>query len=109
MISRYRFSILTSPPFSFFTCPWCCSVSKAACRKAIISTLSNLQELCAEDEGLEKALREAVVVPDGGGELALISDLFDPAVDELQGLLAPEAFPTSEFSTPAVGFFLFVC
>ena len=65
--------------------------------------LSNLQDLCKEDPGLEAALRESQIVTDGVGEPARISDLFDPAVDELPGLLGPEAFPAEAFSTSAVG------
>ena len=84
------------------------SAPEAACREAIVSTLSNLQELCAEDKDLEEALRYAEVVPDGAGEPARISDLFDPAVVELPGLLAPEAFPAPEFCKPAVRLF-YVC
>lgn len=67
-----------------------------------MSVLSNLQDLCKEDPNLEAALRGAQIVADGGGELAQISNLFDPAVDELPGLLGPEAFPAEAFCTPAV-------
>lgn len=67
-----------------------------------MSVLSNLQDLCKEDPSLEAALREAPIVIDGGGEPARISDLFDPAVDELPGLLGPEAFPAEAFCTSAV-------
>lgn len=58
--------------------------------------------MCEEDDSLEEALRGAQLVTDGGGEPARISDLFDPAVDELQGLLAPEAFPAPGLCTRPV-------
>ena len=67
-----------------------------------MSVLSNLQDLCKEDPGLEAALRESQIVADGAGEAARISDLFDPGVDELLGLLGPEAFPAEAFCTSAV-------
>lgn len=67
-----------------------------------MSVLSNLQDLCKEDPSLEAALREAQIVTDGAGEPARISDLFDPGVDELPGLLAPAAFPAEAFCTSAV-------
>lgn len=73
-----------------------------ASQAAIVSVLSNLQELCEEDPSLEAALRGAQIVTDGGGEPAQVSDLFDPAIDELLGLLGPEAFPSQAFCTPAV-------
>lgn len=76
-----------------------------ASQAATVTVLSNLQELCAEDPGLEAALRASQVVTDGGGEPAQISDLFDPAVDELRSLLGPEAFPSKDFCIPAVSFF----
>ncbi|CAM9895808.1 unnamed protein product, partial [Ectocarpus sp. 8 AP-2014] len=72
-----------------------------ASQAATITVLSNLQELCAEDPGLEAALQASQVVSDGGGEPAQISDLFDPAVDELRSLLGPEAFPSKDFCIPA--------
>lgn len=86
---------------------WCRSCPGAS-QAAVVSVLSNLQDLCAEDPSLEAALREAQIVIDGGGEPAQVSDLFDPAVDELLGLLGPEAFPAEAFCTPAVRFG-FVC
>lgn len=64
--------------------------------------LTNLEELCEEDEGLAKALRCAEVVADAGGQPARIADLFDPNVEGLKGLLAPEAFPAAAFCTPPV-------
>lgn len=67
-----------------------------------MQVLSNLQELCKEDPSLEAAMRNAQIVTDGGGEPAQVSDLFDPAVDELLGLLGPDAFPSEDFCTPAV-------
>ncbi|CAM9346370.1 unnamed protein product, partial [Hapterophycus canaliculatus] len=72
-----------------------------ASQAAIVSVLSNLQELCEEDPSLEAALRDAQIVTDGTGEPAQVSDLFDPAIDELLGLLGPEAFPSQAFCTPA--------
>lgn len=71
-------------------------------QRAITSLLTNLEELCEEDEALEEALRSAEVVLDGAGEPACVSDLFDPTIDGLRGLLAPEAFPAQAFCTPAV-------
>lgn len=67
-----------------------------------MSILTNLEELSEEDGKLEEALRSAEVIADGAGEPARISDLFDPTVEGLKGLLAPEAFPASPFCTPAV-------
>lgn len=76
-----------------------------ACQNALVSVLSNLDELCADDSGLAEALRHAEVVTDGGGEAARISDLFDPAVSELKVLLSPEAFPAEIFCTGPVRVF----
>lgn len=67
-----------------------------------MSVLSNLEDLCGEDSGLEVALRGAQIVTDGTGKPAQISELFDPAVGELSGLLGPEAFPARIFCSSAV-------
>lgn len=74
----------------------------AAARTAVVSVLSNLQELLEEDESLEEALCYAEVVTDGYGQPALISDLYDPNVDGLRGLLSPDMFPADAFCTPPV-------
>lgn len=87
---------------SLFDFVVCTGRFPGASQEAIVSVLSNLQDLCKEDPSLEAALREAPIVTDGGGEPAQISDLFDPAVDELPGLLGPEAFPADVFCTSAV-------
>ena len=72
--------------------------------------MSNLEDLCDEDNGLEAALRGAQIVTDGAGKPAQISELFDPAVGELSGLLGPEAFPADVFCSSAVRlYFVFLC
>lgn len=82
-----------------------------ASQAAIVSVLSNLEDLCDEDNGLEAALRCTQIVTDGTGKPAQISELFDPAVSELAGLLGPEAFPASVFCLSAVRLhcFAFLC
>lgn len=75
-----------------------------------MSVLSNLEDLCDEDIGLEGALRGAQIVTNGTGRPAQISELFDPAVGELSGLLGPEAFPAHVFCSSAVRlYFTFLC
>lgn len=69
-----------------------------------MTVLEDFRDMCEEDDNLEEALGGAQLVTDGGGEPARVSDLFDPTVDELKGLLAPEAFPAPEFCTRAVRF-----
>lgn len=58
--------------------------------------------MCEEDNRLEAELRRAQLVIDGGHKLARVSELFDPDVRELRGLLAPDAFPAPNFCTTAV-------
>lgn len=73
-----------------------------ASQQAVVSVLANLDELRQEDHSLEEALRSTEVVTDGGGEKALISDLYDPSDSTLKTLLAPEAFPADIFCTASV-------